>query len=150
MSQLEEEGNQYGMEQMPALGTDKMSMPSIDQMSALGTEMSAFGSEDNVGSLRRFMCSVCLRTFIKQSDLRRHVMTHTGEKPFECTLCNKKFTRKSNLKVHMVQHYKMPQWMCEKKVSREYKLSKSLLFMLIMGRVEQKRRKIHSSCRQSY
>ena len=44
------------------------------------------GSSDNVdgsGDLAR-ACQVCAKIFPKPSDLKRHMMCHTGEKPFKC------------------------------------------------------------------
>ena len=44
------------------------------------------GSGDNMdssGDLAR-ACQVCAKIFPKPSDLKRHMMCHTGEKPFKC------------------------------------------------------------------
>lgn len=47
-----------------------------------------------------FSCVQCGRCFTKQCNLTRHAVVHSGEKPFECSLCGKCFTQRSSLKSH--------------------------------------------------
>nr|XP_057925665.1 gastrula zinc finger protein XlCGF8.2DB-like isoform X1 [Doryrhamphus excisus] len=49
-------------------------------------------------------CSVCAKGFPKKGDLGRHMLTHTGEKPFICSVCGKSFHQKSNIITHMRTH----------------------------------------------
>ena len=61
------------------------------------------GSGDNVdgsGDLAR-ACQVCAKIFPKPSDLKRHMMCHTGEKPFKCEFCGKPFRAKSSMHYHL-------------------------------------------------
>ncbi|XP_050728529.1 longitudinals lacking protein, isoforms H/M/V-like isoform X24 [Eriocheir sinensis] len=51
---------------------------------------------------KRHLCSHCGKGFQSPKDLRRHVMTHTGEKPYLCPYCNHRANQKSNLKSHMM------------------------------------------------
>lgn len=46
----------------------------------------------------------CNKTFSKNFDLRQHIRSHTGEKPFQCIVCGRAFAQKSNVKKHMITH----------------------------------------------
>lgn len=36
---------------------------------------------------RKVICAFCMRRFWSTEDLRRHVRTHSGERPFQCNVC---------------------------------------------------------------
>ncbi|XP_066970730.1 zinc finger and BTB domain-containing protein 7A-like isoform X16 [Macrobrachium rosenbergii] len=51
-----------------------------------------------------YSCGICPYKSLKPCNLRRHIMTHTGEKPFECPLCPLRFALKVNLDTHVRRH----------------------------------------------
>jgi KRAB domain-containing zinc finger protein len=49
-------------------------------------------------------CDLCGKGFNKNSTLKGHIRTHTGDKPYICHLCGKGFTENSTLKGHIRIH----------------------------------------------
>lgn len=50
------------------------------------------------------VCNICSKSFERNEHLARHMLTHTGNRPFQCDLCNKVFTRKEHLVRHRALH----------------------------------------------
>ncbi|KAM9341519.1 zinc finger protein 711 [Symphorus nematophorus] len=45
-------------------------------------------------------CQICFKNFVCPYKLSRHMVTHSGIRPYKCTLCSKTFTQNGHLKVH--------------------------------------------------
>ncbi|XP_070835498.1 zinc finger protein 770-like [Chaetodon trifascialis] len=58
--------------------------------------------QQRINALHR--CQTCLKCFPSVSKLQRHMMTHTGQRPFRCEVCGKRFRQKTHLRVHCRTH----------------------------------------------
>lgn len=56
--------------------------------------------------VKAFSCPLfsCGRLFKRQEHLKRHLRTHTMERPFQCPICRKRFSRSDNLTQHTRIH----------------------------------------------
>ncbi|KAL4630370.1 zinc finger protein 850-like [Arapaima gigas] len=55
-------------------------------------------------SHRKHQCTLCLKCFTSPYKLKRHVLTHTEQKPLQCASCGKTFRQAVHLKLHQQTH----------------------------------------------
>uniref|UniRef100_A0A1B6KST0 C2H2-type domain-containing protein n=1 Tax=Graphocephala atropunctata TaxID=36148 RepID=A0A1B6KST0_9HEMI len=49
---------------------------------------------------KKYACHLCTKVFGWSTDLKRHILVHTGERPFKCKNCQATFTRNFLLQKH--------------------------------------------------
>ncbi|XP_072270855.1 zinc finger protein 281 isoform X2 [Pyxicephalus adspersus] len=62
---------------------------------------------------RPFECGLCNMTFIQKYLLQRHHKIHSGEKPFTCDQCNMKFIQKYHMERHKRTHSGEKPYKCD-------------------------------------
>uniref|UniRef100_A0A4W5KLY8 C2H2-type domain-containing protein n=1 Tax=Hucho hucho TaxID=62062 RepID=A0A4W5KLY8_9TELE len=80
-------------------------MMSVDTMLARqhGSQ-EAFGVMEKTTQGRNYQCVTCLKCFSAPSKLQRHILSHTGQRPFRCHVCEKAFRQLAHLKLHLNTH----------------------------------------------
>ncbi|XP_049336103.1 ras-responsive element-binding protein 1 isoform X2 [Astyanax mexicanus] len=56
-------------------------------------------------SVQKMTCPFCPRVFPWASSLQRHMLTHTGQKPYPCPQCEALFSTKSNCERHLLRKH---------------------------------------------
>ena len=75
-------------------------------------------------------CTLCNKLFLTACSLEKHMLTHTGEKPYACNQCNKAFSVVGTLKRHKMSHTGERPFICtscEKAFTESGKLKRHIL-----------------------
>ena len=74
-------------------------------------ESNAARNQENLGNepmklgYQKYGCPFCPKILPFPSKMKRHILIHTGEKPFSCSKCEMCFNDKGNLKRHMIKYH---------------------------------------------
>ena len=71
---------------------------SSDQLQTAGKNNLISGDRRN-----KYKCPICGKENRDNSDLRRHFMIHTGEKPYQCPNCQYRTAQRRTLQHHMMR-----------------------------------------------
>ncbi|GFY59161.1 probable histone-lysine N-methyltransferase PRDM7 [Trichonephila inaurata madagascariensis] len=72
-------------------------------------------------------CPECRYSTDRKTDIHRHMLTHSGEKPHACPRCHKRFSREETLRQHLMVHTGEKKHVCDvcgKKFNRKSALQK--------------------------
>ena len=97
-----------------AKSTEEVQKCNLDACDQEPLESICRKKQQSADSERKCTCQVenCGRQFRDIAKLRRHMLIHTGEKPFRCEICRKCFSLDFNLKSHLLIHAGLKPFQC--------------------------------------
>ncbi|VEL15093.1 unnamed protein product [Protopolystoma xenopodis] len=107
---------------------DQEYLVDVEKEDKLG-EMILPGSGEVTRRRQRRMhpCEYCDKQFDRPSLLKRHTLTHTGERPFECKFCGKGFSTRSGVNTHERTHTGQRPYLC-RICGRRFAAGSNLIF----------------------
>jgi len=79
-------------------------LPKLSELPVTYHTVHVIDDKDGNNIKKHFQCDQCNKIFVNDAQIRRHVLTHTGEKPYCCRACNKRFLRNDYLLPHIRCH----------------------------------------------
>ncbi|XP_076127911.1 uncharacterized protein znf770 [Alosa pseudoharengus] len=64
-------------------------------------ELLVTGQDERSSKKGSYECQTCFKSFSVPSKLHRHMLSHTGQRPFSCHICAKSFRQLCHLKLHL-------------------------------------------------
>lgn len=99
---VKDEANYFLTEnELRNIKTEAVEMKSVDENGILDAHKRI--RKGNPKSVEKG-CRYCGKTFRDSHKLKKHIMDHTGERPFKCELCDSTFKERYNLSVHIKTH----------------------------------------------
>ncbi|XP_017471001.1 PREDICTED: transcriptional regulator CRZ1 [Rhagoletis zephyria] len=107
-SRSQKKSSQQQQAQANAQSNSSSGVLGPQQLNAISPSSVSFSANDLSGLLGKekpvHRCSICNRGFLNKSNIKVHLRTHTGEKPFRCDVCAKAFRQKAHLLKHQQIH----------------------------------------------
>ena len=94
---------------MLEIDTCNLSIPCLDSF-IISTKMFSFQLAPIKLGSQQFACPICSKTMKSAAQIRRHVRSHTGEKPYSCSFCTFAATTKGNLNQHIRSMHSETYW----------------------------------------
>ncbi|XP_046358785.2 uncharacterized protein LOC124136795 isoform X1 [Haliotis rufescens] len=82
-----------------ALLSKTVDMPTVHKI-AYAAEGQKYDEEESAEKLSNRTCNICGKVCSKPCDLKRHILMHTGERPYKCEVCGKCFKAKASMLYH--------------------------------------------------
>ncbi|GJQ81943.1 hypothetical protein Trydic_g20409 [Trypoxylus dichotomus] len=65
------------------------------------TKSHGIGNAKIPQKVKKYICHMCPKSYYANSNLQKHLRSHTGERPYGCNVCEKKFLDQSHLNQHL-------------------------------------------------